>query len=89
MRKIVWSPPLLLRWLKQPIYEDVYSETIVSISEDDISTIEPYLTDSGKIDNTKAIITLKNNRDFIVNHSYDELTQHKQIKTIKGFLYGN
>jgi len=89
MKRLVKRQPIYLRWFKDHEYETIETETIVDISSDDVSTIEPYINDLGQREDEKAIITLKNNRELIVNNRYTDLTKHKQTPIIKGFFYGN
>jgi len=88
IKKQLKQPRTLFNWFPSVQYENIEKTVSINISEDDISTIEPYVDENGKRKKNRAIITLKNNREIIVNNSYYELTNHKQTPIIKGF-YGN
>ncbi len=78
--------PHRLFWKKE-IRETRLIESHITVDEEEISSIEPYLTDELEISQDKSIIRLKNNYEYVVNHGYNELINRNKV-TIRGF-YGN
>ena len=87
MRKSLKTYPRYMFW-KKPKFEHSSMESLLTVPDDEISIIEPYFDESDIDGKKRSLVTLRSNKEFIVNSPYEELTKHKQTKVIRGF-YGN